>query len=311
MRVGSSPRAFARAMREPQPEQVGGGEQHAVGVDREGAELKQVRDACSVVRAPGHVEQIDEIATPIVMAASATLNAQKCQPRQYDVHEVDDVALARPIDRLPRRRRGSAPDPTRASRCVGGQAAPRRAATPTSATSATSAITRLEGKSAAFRNPNAAPVLRTCVRSSNPGSPATLSCSAELAHDQQLRQLVQATTMHGAITGHSVEARRRRAGCGASRPRPARRAPPRSGRRALRARRRSRRAARTASSARTSRRRPCDLDRTPWRRRPAPRQLHLRDDEQRRQSSSVYASSSASVAAASASIRTARPASCR
>ena len=64
--------------RQPEAQQVGGGQQHAVGIDGERSELKQ--DWMHGVPAP-RISRIMKT-TPTVMAASATLNAQKCQPRQ-------------------------------------------------------------------------------------------------------------------------------------------------------------------------------------------------------------------------------------
>ena len=40
---------------------------------------------------------------PTVIDASATLNAQKCQPPPVDVHEIDDVAGVQPIDQVAER----------------------------------------------------------------------------------------------------------------------------------------------------------------------------------------------------------------
>ena len=42
------------------------------------------------------------------------------------------------------------------------------------------------GKSAALRRPKAAPVLRTCVRSTRPGTTVTLSCRASVARTSAL-----------------------------------------------------------------------------------------------------------------------------
>ena len=74
-RFGSRPRALARTSANCRPEQVGGGQQHAVGVDREAADLKQ--DGIHGCRPRPIMSRRTRIA-PTVIAASATLNAQKC-----------------------------------------------------------------------------------------------------------------------------------------------------------------------------------------------------------------------------------------
>ena len=65
--------------RELQAEQVGGRQQHAVGVDGEPADLKQY-GMHVVVPSAEHVEDHEDRADRI--AASATLNAQKCTSPQ-------------------------------------------------------------------------------------------------------------------------------------------------------------------------------------------------------------------------------------
>ena len=79
IRLPSMPAARARLHGQPQAQQVGGGEQHAVRVDGDRTSVKQ--DWMHGVLPNPRISRIMKI-TPTVIAASATLNAQKCQPFQ-------------------------------------------------------------------------------------------------------------------------------------------------------------------------------------------------------------------------------------
>src|SRR5262245_18952789 len=80
--------------------------------------------------------------------------------------------------------------------------------TATSAAAATRAITAvLNGNSARLRMPNAAPVLRTCVKSTSPGTIVTLSCSGSVARIAAFVSWSIATM----ISGSQISSRRRSA----------------------------------------------------------------------------------------------------
>ena len=135
--VGVESRLPRAPRRHPEAEQIGGGQQHAVGVDGDRARAQTGLDA----RRPSPRRSRIISTTPIVMAASATLNAQKCQPLPRGVD--DSRARIRPWRgrsdcrwRRPEctRRRGAPAD-----RSVGTDAAYQ--ATPASASVATSVST--------------------------------------------------------------------------------------------------------------------------------------------------------------------------
>src|ERR1700687_4580225 len=69
----------------------------------------------------------------------------------------------------------------------------------------TGMTTALNGKSAVLRKPNAAPVLRTCVRSRNPGTTATLVCSGSICRISAFVTWSAATT----TSGSQISSRRR------------------------------------------------------------------------------------------------------
>ena len=94
--VGVEPGLPGAARRHPQPEQIGRGQQHAVRVDGDRSELKQ--DWMHGVPAPEGRKSSRRRQS--MMAASATLKAQKCQPRHDASTIVEHVAGGGAIDQV-------------------------------------------------------------------------------------------------------------------------------------------------------------------------------------------------------------------
>ena len=94
--IGVEPGLPRAARGHPEPDQIGGGQQDAVGVDGDRVRGQTGLDA----RRPSPTRSKIISTTPTEMAASATLNAQKCQPRKRKIHVVEHIAGSRAIDQI-------------------------------------------------------------------------------------------------------------------------------------------------------------------------------------------------------------------
>ena len=114
------------------------------------------------------------------------------------VHKVDNRAGREPIEEIPRRSADDEREADAGDSLVQRQACRDSKPTPIRATVAIAAMTVvLKGKSAACRNPKAAPVLRMCVKSSSPGMIVTLAWSGRLSRTIAFVIWSTATTLRG------------------------------------------------------------------------------------------------------------------